>query len=101
MSEVWKRLLQSLSPLQICWLCLLSTVGGGIYAVNTFARDSDVSSIRVELLQDRLLELRIRQCDAVKAFQPADFFAKQITEQAGKYQELTNAQPNLPTCQEL
>ncbi len=101
MGALWDRFLKTLSPIQVCWLCLLLTFGGGLYGLNTFARDSELKQVRVELLQQRLVDLRIRQCEAVRKAQPADFFAKQITEQAGKYRELTYSPPDLPKCNEL
>lgn len=101
MGKVWEWFLKSLTPQQVCWLCLLCTFGAGLYGVNTFAKDSEVKQIRVELLQQRLLDLRIRQCDAVRLLQPASFFAGQITDQSDKYEALTGRKPELPTCQEL
>lgn len=101
MNAIWQKLLDSLSPLQVCWLCLFATAAGGMYAVNVFAKNDEVTSIRVELLQQRLLDLRIRQCQAIKDGQPAAFWAGQIQEQATKYYELTNRSPQLPGCGEL
>jgi hypothetical protein len=101
MGSVWQWFLRSLSPQQVCWLCLLVTMGAGFYGITTFARESEVSQIRVELLQQRLLDLRIRQCGAIKAGESAAFFAGQIQQQSGKYRELTKSPPDLPACSEL
>jgi hypothetical protein len=51
MGAVWQWFLRSLSPQQVCWLCLLVTMGAGFYGITTFARESEVSQIRIELLQ--------------------------------------------------
>lgn len=101
MQEVGKWFIRSLSPQQVCWLCLLVTVSGGMYAMRVFARTDDVASIRVELLQDRLLDLRIKQCDAIQAGQPPQFFAKYIQEQAVIYFSIVGVNPILPPCEEL
>src|SRR6187399_1700531 len=85
----WGRLLRAFNPQQLCVLCLMATLGMGGFALRTFARDSDVTNIRIELAQGRLLDLRIRQCDAIRFNLPAAFFAGQIAEQADKYQALT------------
>lgn len=95
------RLLDSFSPKQICWLCLLFTISIAGWGFATFARESDVTAIRVELLQGRLLDLRIRQCTAIKEGQSAVFFARQYAEQADKYEELTGRQPKTADCAEL
>jgi hypothetical protein len=101
MSEIWKRILNSFSPQQICWVCVGLLALMGTYGLRTFAKDSELKQVRVELLQQRLLDLRIRQCDAIRAQQSAQFFARQITEQSGKYRDLVHAPPDLPTCTEL
>lgn len=108
MSEIWKRILSSFSPQQICWVCVGLLGVMGTYGLNTFAKtgmvqhlSDEVKGVRVELLQQRLLDLRIRQCESIRAQQSAQFFARQITEQSGKYRELVHAPPDLPTCTEL
>jgi hypothetical protein len=101
MNAVWQKLVDSLSPLQACWVCILITGGATLYAVDTFAKNDDVEAIRIELLQKRLLDLRLEQCRAIKEGRTAAFFSGQITEQSDKYQQLTKRRPQLPTCTEL
>ena len=101
MGVVWQWFLKSLSPQQICWLCLLATILGGMYGVRVFAKNTDVEAIRIELLQSRLLDLRLRQCQAIKAGQPAAFFAGQIQEHDAKFRALTGTWAPLPGCGEL
>jgi hypothetical protein len=90
-----------LNPQQICLLCLLATMSLGGYAMRTFANNSDVVDIKVELLQTRLLDLKIKQCEAIKAQKNTEFFAGQIQVQTEKYYILTGRLPSLPTCSEL
>lgn len=101
LQPVIDKLLDSISPLQACWLCIAITLGGGGYALHAFARNADVVELRVEWWQDRLLDLRIRQCDAVKEGRSAAFFALKIQELADQYQQLTGRRPDQPACGEL
>lgn len=101
MEGLWSRLLQSLSPSQVCWLCLLVTCGAAGYGLRTFAKNSDVEAIRVDIMQSRLLDLRIRQCSAIKALQGGAFFAGQIRLQADQYLQLTGRPYSPPSCEEL
>jgi hypothetical protein len=101
MGFLWNKLVESLSPQQVCWLCLLLTAMGALYGVRTFAKDSEVKEIRIELLQQRLVDLRIRQCDSIKEGQPSVFFAREMTSLMDKYYLLTGRSAILPMCAEL
>jgi hypothetical protein len=42
MGPIWDRLLQSISPQQVCYVCLLITMGAGFYGIKTFAENAEV-----------------------------------------------------------
>lgn len=95
------KIVETFTPRQICWLCLVCTVGFTGWGFAVFARESDVTAIRAELLQGTLIDLRIRQCTAIKEGQSAAFFAQQVTAQTDKYEALTGRRPDIPNCAEL
>lgn len=101
MKPLLEWLVKVLNPQQICVLCLLATAAMAGYGVRTFANNKDVTAIKVELLQSRLLDLRIEQCKAIKSGQPSRFFAGQVQEQIEKYRVLTGQEPPLPSCEEI
>jgi hypothetical protein len=55
MGTIWAKLLASLSPRQICYVCVLIACGGGLYAIRTFAQDSDVD-LKITAAQKPLIE---------------------------------------------
>lgn len=65
-----------------------------------FARAEQVNAIYVTLLENELVETRIRHCTAAKP-QPRQFFFEQLQRKQRKYYELTGQRYELPTCRDL
>lgn len=108
MGEVFRFLLRSLAPQQICLVCVLVTVGAGGYAMRTFANNGDVRglnddvrAIKVVMLEDRAFNLRAQQCRSMAAKQPSAAYREQLQDVLRKYQEITGAEYRLPGCEEL
>ena len=67
-----------------------------------FARVEQVSSIQVLLLEQNLLELRTRHCQALQAgSQSAQFFLNTLREKEREYHELTGQMYPRPDCSDV
>ena len=98
---LWQKLASSLSPQQVCWVCILISLTGGAYGIRTFARNDQVQIMRIEQLQERATNMKIMQCEALKRGQPARFFAERVSFWSDKYLQVAGVRPDLPTCEEL
>jgi hypothetical protein len=108
MAEIWRVLVRTMSPQQVCWICLLATVGAGSYGMKTFASNSDLSGlnadvrgIKVVMLEDRAFNLRAQQCRSMAAKQPSSAYLEQLQDVLRKYRDITGAEYRLPGCEEL
>lgn len=106
------RLLDSFTPKQICYVCLLVTISGAVlgstYAVRSFASsermdrvEKQVSRIEVRLLEREIFDRVAQMCAAVKAEQPARIYRERLQEALRAYRELTGQDFVLPACNEL
>lgn len=111
-STILTRLLDSFTPKQLCWICLLVTVmGAGLgstYAIRAFASTESVKAVKQQVtrMEVRLLEREIfdrmsQMCSAIKAQQPARVYRERLQEALRAYQELTGNPFILPRCDEL
>lgn len=64
-----------------------------------FAYSTDVKSIKVELLEQRIFDARLRQCSA-SSQESRQFYAAKVQELLSKFRE-TEGQYRLPSCEEV
>lgn len=64
-----------------------------------FAYSTDVKSIKIELLEQRIFDARLRQCSATSQ-ESRQFYAKTVQELLSKFRE-TEGQYRLPSCDEV
>lgn len=64
-----------------------------------FAYSADVKSIKVELLEQRIFDARLRQCSAASQ-ESRQFYAAKVQELLSKFRE-TEGQYRLPSCDEV
>lgn len=64
-----------------------------------FAHSSDVKSIKIELLEQRIFDARLRQCGAGSQ-ESRQFYAAKVQELLSKFRE-TEGQYRLPSCEEV
>lgn len=64
-----------------------------------FAYSADVKSIKVELLEQRIFDARLRQCSAASQ-ESRQFYAAKVQELLSKFRE-TEGQYRLPSCEEV
>lgn len=100
-STFWEKLLASLSPQQICVSCILLTVGGGGYALKTFARNGEVYEIRVQQLSDAVFKYRVSQCQAIRSGSPSEAYGRLLADAVEKYEAKTKQSYRLLECSEL
>jgi len=66
-----------------------------------FANADTVKYMRVSLVEDAIIERRIRYCEAPSGSAVKRFFLKVVNQKVTEYLELTGTSYNLPTCEEL
>lgn len=64
-----------------------------------FAYSTDVKSIKIELLEQRIFDARLRQCSATSV-ESRQFYAAKVQELLSKFRE-TEGQYRLPSCEEV
>lgn len=95
----WAR--KSLSPTQICWLCLIATVSLYTYTVRTYASNDEVKAINVKITENSLFDLRSKQCESLRRQQSGAAYRSKIQELLREYRLLTGGEYDLPQCEEL
>lgn len=71
-----------------------------IIGFSGFAYASAVKDIKVELLEQRIFDNRVRQCEATTP-ESRQFYGQKVAELLAKYQETAKAQYPLPSCVEI
>lgn len=66
-----------------------------------FAKAEDVSAVQAQLLENAIIEARIRYCTAPPGTPMKQFFLKAVNGKMGDYKELTGSDYPLPLCEEL
>ncbi len=67
-----------------------------------FASAESVTSIQISLVEDAIIERRIRYCEAPAGSAVKRFFLKVVNEKVIQYMELTGlVNYNLPACEEV
>lgn len=66
-----------------------------------FARAEDVHSVQAHLLENAIIEARIRYCTAPNGTPSKVFYLKSVNEKTAEYRDLTEISYPLPTCEEL
>jgi hypothetical protein len=83
-------------------LSFATLVSYGIFAPfghGGFAHSTDVKSIKVELLEQRIFDARLRQCSA-SSLESRQFYLAKVQELLSKFRE-TEGQYRLPSCDEV
>lgn len=107
LGDLFKKLIESMSPMQVCWVCLIVTAGLAMFSVRTFADNSKVDSlsykleaIQAEFLEQRIFETRLRQCTA-STTEARQFYGQKLAELATRYQQATTRSYPMPSCSEV
>lgn len=95
----WRALLLAHVAFAFGWLAWAG-LPGFAYAGDVTSVRNDVSSIKVELLEQRIFDTRVRQCESASA-EPRTFYREKLQELLRKYRDLTAADYRLPSCGEL
>lgn len=82
------------------WWAVGATAQVAPFLGQGFAKHSTVLTVQVELLEERILENRIRHCNATSA-QSRAFIFDLIQKQMRRYRELTGQEYRLPECGDL
>ena len=97
------------TALNVCWLCVAITLGGGWFASSHFATAADhrqlrdiVTEIRADAIAKRIFDYKVQLCDTPPdQRQQKRWLNEQINEDVGKYRKITGEQFNMPDCADL
>lgn len=101
LSAALTRLLEIFKPEQVCWICLVLTIGGITYGVNTFAAADEVAQLSARMDEQRAFDLRAEQCRAIKEGRNASRYTLEMQQVLRRYQETTGSYYRVPDCAEL
>lgn len=82
------------------WLENLGIGSGFAYSEDVEKVQEDVSSIKLALIEQRLFDVRLRQCSA-SSQEAKRFYLQQLQELMSEYQRLTEREHKPPSCEEL
>lgn len=74
---------------------------GFAYASDQEESQKQVMATRLEQLEWRMFDLRVKQCEAIKRGESPRAFTIQLEQQLHTYRELKRAEPRLPSCSEI
>lgn len=92
------------NAVMILWVTgWLGTFGypGPARATEMTAVKEEARVARIEGLEARMFDLRVKQCEALKANESPRVFTIQLQQLMERYWSLTQRQPQLPSCEEL
>ena len=82
------------------WLSGIGLGDGYAYADSLKSVRADVSQIQAALTEQRIFDLRIRQCEADTQEQKR-FYTQRVQELMNEYRAITGTEYRLPACEEL
>lgn len=101
MSNSKKRVVITTTSVFVFWLFALWSLGFVSVFGSGFARAEDVQSVQATLLENAIIEARIRYCTAPAGHPTKQFFLKAVNEKLGEYKAVTDLNYPLPLCEEL
>lgn len=101
MSNNAARVVLTTTSVVLFWIFGAWALGFAPVFGSGFARAEDVSVIQVYLLEDAIIEARIRYCTAPNGTPVKRFFLKTVNQKVSEYRVLTNINYALPLCIEL
>jgi len=101
MSNNPTRVVLTTTSVVLFWVFAAWTLGFAPAFGSGFARSEDVSVIQAYLLEDAIMEARIRYCTAPNGTPMKSFFFKTVNQKVAEYYTLTGLNYPLPTCEEL
>lgn len=81
---------------------MLSIMGSGYaLASDQTATKQQIVATRLEQIEWRMFDLRVKQCEAIKRGESAQVFTIQLEQQIKTYREISGKEPSLPGCNQL
>lgn len=74
---------------------------GFAYASDQENSKGQIVATRLEQLEWRMFDLRVKQCEAIKRGESPRAFTIQLSQQMSTYRELKRELPRLPNCNEI
>lgn len=101
MTNSKQRVIVTTTSVLCFWLFIFWSLGLVPAFGAGFARAEDVQSIQATLLENQIMEARIRYCSAPNGTQSKQFFHLTVNQKVNEYRELTGYAYPLPQCEEL
>lgn len=83
------------------WGVLSTVFPGFAYASEQHLAQTQIVAVRIEQLEWRIFDLRVKQCEAINRHESAQVFTVQLDELIKRYREITQRRPDLPECPEV
>lgn len=95
--------------LQVCWLCLVATLGVGWFVTSRYATAGEVAELRADLREQkgdtiakRIFDYKVRLCDMpANQRETKRWLSEQLRRDVEKYQETTGKRFEMPGCGDL
>lgn len=101
MTNSKKRVMITTTSVLVFWLFALWSLGLITALGAGFARAEDVQSVQATLLENAIIEARIRYCTSPRGHPTKAFFLKAVNAKLSEYKDLTDHEYPLPLCEEL
>jgi len=101
MTNSKKRVVVTTTSVVVFWLFAVWSLGFAPAFGEGFARAEDVQSVRATLLENAIIEARIRYCTAPNGHTTKSFFLKTVNYKLAAFKVLTDREYPLPLCEEL
>lgn len=103
---IWEVLMSAISLTSLAFglisMGVVPSVGTGFaYASEQKEAEHQVLATRLEQLEWRMFDLRVKQCEAIKKSESPQAFTVQLVQQLATYRKISNKEPKLPQCDEL
>lgn len=92
----------SLTSLSLVALAAITFLGNGFaYAKDQKSTEKQVVATRLEQLEWRMFDLRVKQCDSIKRGESPQVYTIQLGQLMKNYREISGKEPDLPKCEQV
>lgn len=98
-SKILEGLMQALKPAQVCWLCILVSIGAAGYGLKTFARNDDFTRFVRRQTEESIISNWRSQCTATG--EAKRLYQDRVSQLQGEYEEHAGKRLTLPACEDI
>jgi hypothetical protein len=92
----------SITSMGLVGVAVLTFIGNGFaLAKDQRSTEKQVIATRLEQLEWRMFDLRVKQCEAIKRGESPQVYTVQLAEQMKTYRAIAGRDPDLPRCEQV